>query len=199
MGHTYSVQAISLNYDNTKIVSGSWDDTIKLWDVASGECEKTFVGHADGIESVAFSHDGTKLVSGSRDNTIKLWDVASGTCERTFEGHENMVASVAFDHAGTKIISGSWDNTIRLWDAASGDCIKTLRQSVDYAILSHDDTKIVAASIGSIRIIDVDSGIQEQILSTESIYNAVHSIALNQDCIKIVSGGKDGSIKLWGY
>eukprot|EP01051_Picozoa_sp_SAG22_P037261 SAG22_NODE_18498_length_286_cov_0.844920_1_plen_75_part_01 len=65
------------------LASGSWDYTVKLWDVASGECLRTLEGHSDVVNSVAFDASGGTLASGSRDQTVKLWDVASGECLRT--------------------------------------------------------------------------------------------------------------------
>ena len=69
---------------------GSDDNTVKLWDVASGECLQTLEGHSHWVSSVSFSPDGKKLASGSGDNTVKLWDVQSGQCLQTLEGHLRM-------------------------------------------------------------------------------------------------------------
>ncbi|MFM7737929.1 MAG: WD40 repeat domain-containing protein, partial [Planctomycetota bacterium] len=77
-GHEERVQSVAFSPDGTRIVSGSGDSTLKLWDAASGEELKTLSGHTDGVGSVAFSPDGTRIVSGSLDTTLKLWDAASG-------------------------------------------------------------------------------------------------------------------------
>ncbi|MEE0961888.1 MAG: hypothetical protein U0L54_05005, partial [Bacteroidales bacterium] len=59
--------------DGTKIISGSNDKTIKIWDANTGECLKTLEGHSQPVYSVSYSPDGTKIISGSFDNTIKIW------------------------------------------------------------------------------------------------------------------------------
>lgn len=108
--------SVAFNSDGTKIVSGSYDDTIDLWDVSSGEQLDCLKGHSSWVNSVAFSPDGTKIVSCSDDETIKIWDVLSGKELNSLEGHSKEVNSVSFSPDGTKIVSGSWDKTIRMWN-----------------------------------------------------------------------------------
>ena len=114
-GHTDEVYSVAYSPDGTKIVSGSHDNTIKIWDANTGQCLKTLEGHSLDVNSVAYSPDGTKIISGSYDNTIKIWDANTGQCIKTLEGHSNVVISVAFSPDGTKIISGSWDKTVKIW------------------------------------------------------------------------------------
>ncbi len=79
-GHSSGVNWCAFSPDGTELVSGSYDNTLKVWDAASGTCRLTLVGHKNGVKSCAFSPDGTELVSGSYDSTLKVWDAASGTC-----------------------------------------------------------------------------------------------------------------------
>ena len=72
-GHSYGVLSVSYSPDGTKIISGSGDETVKIWDANTGECLKTLKGHLDIIWSVAYSPDSTKIISGSDDETIKIW------------------------------------------------------------------------------------------------------------------------------
>ena len=100
VGHRRDVTSVAFSSDGTILASGSEDDTIKLWDVATGRNIATLEGHTDYVTSVAFSHDGKLLASGSEDETVKLWDVATHTNTATLEGHTGEVLSVAFSHDG---------------------------------------------------------------------------------------------------
>ena len=77
-GHSILVESVAISPDGKTIVSGSYDNTIKIWDIQSGECLNTLEGHSYSVESVAISPDGKTIVSGSGNGTIKIWDIKSG-------------------------------------------------------------------------------------------------------------------------
>ena len=116
--HAEPVLSVAFSSDSKILASGSEDETIKLWDVATGKERATLRGHAIGIYSVAFSPNGNLLASGSHDATIKLWDVATGKLRATLNGHEFVARSVAFSPDGKTLATGSWDRTIKLWDVS---------------------------------------------------------------------------------
>jgi len=107
-GHTNGVMC--LQFDDNILVSGSYDSTIKIWDIETGQELRTLTGHALGVRCLQF--DKTKLVSGSLDGTLKVWDMRSGQVIRTFPGHDGAVISLHFD--GMILASGSQDKTIRV-------------------------------------------------------------------------------------
>ena len=100
------------------LASGSEDETIRLWDVSTGQEKATLQGHTGSVWSVSFSPDGQTLASSSGDETIRLWDVSTGQEKATLQGHTGWVWSVSFSPDGQTLASGSGDGTILLWDMA---------------------------------------------------------------------------------
>ena len=84
-GHSRWVTSVAFSHDDQRLASASGDNTVKIWDAASGKCLQTLEGHSDWVASVAFSHDDRRLASASGDNTVKIWDAASGKCLQTLE------------------------------------------------------------------------------------------------------------------
>ena len=120
-----SAWGVAFSPDGERIVSGSCDKTVRLWDADTGQpIGQPLTGHTDEVNSVAFSPDGTRIVSGSDDNTVRVWDADTGQpIGQPLTGHTDEVNSVAFSPDGTRIVSGSGDKTVRLWDADTGQPI----------------------------------------------------------------------------
>jgi WD40 repeat protein len=110
---------VAFSLDGQRIVTGSGDQTAKVWDSASGKELLTLKGHGGWVWSVAFSPDGQRIVTGSGDQTAKVWDSASGKELLTLRGHGSPVESVAFSPDGQRVVTGSADNSAKVWDAAS--------------------------------------------------------------------------------
>ncbi|CAO0797881.1 unnamed protein product [Mucor circinelloides] len=94
------------------IISSALDNTIKIWNTATGACLKTLFGHVQGIWGLAF--DKLRIVSGSHDKTIRVWDTETATCLYALEGHNGPVTAIAL--SDTKIISASDDGEVKIWD-----------------------------------------------------------------------------------
>ncbi|MDH6100450.1 trypsin-like peptidase domain-containing protein [Anabaenopsis sp. FSS-46] len=186
--------------DGRTLASGSWDRTVKLWDVATRREIATLTGHSFVVTSVAFSPDGKTLASsGSVDRTIKLWDVATGRKIATLTGHSDSVSSVAFSPDGKTLASGSVDRTIKLWDVATRRSIATLTghsEAVRSVAFSPDGKTLASGSEdNTIKLWDVATGRSITTLTGHS--NRVNSVAFSPDGKTLASGSEDNTIKLW--
>ena len=109
-GHSNGVMA--LQFIDNILATGSYDATIKIWDLDTGEVIRTLEGHTMGIRCLQF--DDTKLISGSLDRTLKVWNWRTGECLSTYNGHADGVISLHFD--SNLLASGSSDHTARVWN-----------------------------------------------------------------------------------
>jgi WD40 repeat protein len=93
---TPTVNSVAFSPDGTRIVSGSSDKSVRVWDASTGAELKVLNGHTSAVYSVAFSPDGTRIVSGSSDNSVRVWDASTGAELKVLNGHTESVNSVAF-------------------------------------------------------------------------------------------------------
>ena len=119
-GHSSRVTCAVFGPDGSWIASGSADNTIRLWDTASGRELRALVGHKNWIRSLAVSNNGKLLASGSNDQTAKIWNVASGRELFTLDGAHGPVEALAFSRDDRWLATGGNDGKVRLWDVQSG-------------------------------------------------------------------------------
>jgi len=121
-GHNHFVSDVVISSDGQFALSGSWDGTLRLWEISTGKCTRRFVGHTKDVLSVAFSVDNRQIVSGSRDRTIKLWNTL-GECKYTIveDGHTEWVSTVRFSpsQSAPVVVSGGWDKLVKVWNLSN--------------------------------------------------------------------------------
>jgi WD40 repeat protein len=121
-GHENLVRCVRFSACGRWALSGSFDKTLRLWDVAAGQCVRIFEGHADIIHSVAWDWERRWAISAGNDKSIRLWDLASGRCLRVFQDHFERVLAITMTGDGRWAVSGSGDKMLRLWNLVTGQC-----------------------------------------------------------------------------
>jgi hypothetical protein len=194
-GHTDTVCSVVVLPDGRTALSGSYDRTLALWDVASGARLRTFGGHSDRVTSVALSPDGRTAVSGSADKTVRLWDVATGLQRQEFDA-DTYVWSVAVAPGGRIALSGGEGN-FTFWDMNAGGDRKRPVTVADYvysAAFSPDGQSVLTSGrTGVVRLWTAG----REIRAFEGHSDWVYSVAFSPDGHIAASGSNDRTIKLW--
>lgn len=187
-GHHSDVLCVTVTDD--KIISGSDDQTIKIWDLGTGELLNTLSGHNSGIYSIIVNKG--KIISASSDRTVKIWDLNTGKLETTILGHTNHVYSVVSSE--NRFVTASLDKTIKIWDFETKKLLHTIKDTVSTWSLSLYDGKIFAGlSDGTIKIWELGSG--RLLSSYQEHEDSITSISVKNE--RVASASKDKTIKVW--
>ena len=184
--------------DGRLLASGSKDQQVKLWNMATGQFEKTLAGHTAPVFSQAFSPDGRMLASAGADAVIRLWDLASGQQRATLTGHPSWIWSVAFSPDGRRLASGGGnDNTMRLWDVATGKCLAVCQGHQSrvrgVAFLPDGQTAASGGEDNSVRLWDARTGEFRRSLQAEG---PVYGLAVAPQG-GILAGAGPGFVRFW--
>lgn len=200
--HAGFVSSLAVKADGSQIASGSWDKTIKIWDLETGQCRATLEGHSDDINSVAITPDGKRILSASNDQSVRVWDAGSGREVAKLEGHRGGARCVVALRDNARALSGGFDKTLRLWELASGKCLKMIECGTDggdevfsSAVNPAGTQALSGHRDGRIRLWNLETG---QCLATLTGHSSmVSSVQIEPDGRFAVSGSKDKTVKLW--
>jgi WD40 repeat protein len=213
-GHSDWVRSLAISPDGQTLASGSFDKTIKLWQLSSGKLNHTLSRHSKGVLCVVISPEGQILASGSFDETIKLWCLDTGELIQTLTGHSGSVRALAITSNGQTLVSGSFDETIKLWRLDTGELFDTLTEKAGWVsaialrprsanALSPDGQTIVSAGIDGIitrRQLDITGAgtkPEPQARTLSGNLSSVCSLAISPDGQILAAGCTDGNVKLW--
>lgn len=154
-GHTHSVRAIAAHADT--LVSGSYDNTVRVWRISTGETVHVLQGHSQKVYSVVLDVARNRCISGSMDSFVKIWDLETGTCMHTLEGHSLLVGLL--DLRDERLVSAAADSTLRIWDPESGRCQSTLTAHTGaITCFQHDGRKVISGSDRTLKMWDIRTG-----------------------------------------
>ncbi|GET43354.1 WD40 repeat domain-containing protein [Microseira wollei] len=179
------------------LVSGSLDNTIKLWHPNRGEEIRTLTGHDGEVFSVAISPDGQTLVSGSWDNTIKLWDLDTGEELHTIFARN--VRYIAISPDGQTLTAGCADGTVKLWHIGTGSLLDGFtghKDGIRFLAFSPDGNTLASASEdNTIKLWHLATG--KVLCTLRGHSDRVRCVAFSPDGTTLASGSDDNTIKIW--
>ncbi|XP_064361405.1 ribosomal RNA-processing protein 8 isoform X2 [Dromaius novaehollandiae] len=172
-----------LQFCGNRIVSGSDDNTLKVWSAVTGECVQTLVGHTGGVWSSQMRD--SIVISGSTDRTLKVWNADTGECVHTLYGHTSTVRCMHLH--GNRVVSGSRDATLRLWDIETGQCLHVLMGHVAAVrCVQYDGHKVVSGAYDyTVKVWDPESESCTHTLQGHT--NRVYSLQAVLTCISLGS------------
>lgn len=196
--HSDWVRCLSFTPDGTKLVSGSFDKTIKVWQLNQGQAIYTLTDHVKGVFALAVSPDGKLLASSSWDELIKLWNLETGTLLQNLTHHRASVRSLAISADSKTLIGGSFDRTISLWNLVDGGIVKTISDSESIAAISLSPNGKFVASTGDDGTVKIWSLTTGTLLVTSSgNQHCLGSLVVSPDSQTIAAGTVNGYVVLW--
>ncbi|KAF7979603.1 hypothetical protein HWV62_41920 [Athelia sp. TMB] len=154
-GHDHAVRALAAR--GRTLVSGSYDCTVRIWDIITGECKWVLSGHTQKVYSVVLDPSRNQACSGSMDSTVRVWNLLTGECQYTLGGHTSLVGLLGL--SPSYLVSAAADSTLRIWDPDTGELRHTLAAHTGaITCFQHDEFKVLSGSDGTLKMWNVRDG-----------------------------------------
>lgn len=198
-GHTSMVLDAAVTPDGRRVVSASGDNTLIVWDLASGKAEQVLKGHNSYVTSVVVTPDGRRVISGSLDTTVRVWDLVDGQEVFVLRGHTAQIEALSVTPDSKHAISASDDGTLKVWDLLSGVLCCTLSghsAGVTDVEVTRDGRYAVSASEDStLSVWDLERGTERHKLGTRN-WRSGQKITM-PDGREAIYFAADGVLTLW--
>lgn len=207
IGHRYyiwygqspsEVTADDWSPDGSRVVTGSKDTTVKVWDAMTGANVVVYSGHTGAIWGVSWQPGGQQIASGGEDKTVRVWDATTGAMNQIYSGHTGSVYTVVWSPDGTRVASGGADNTVQVWNPNTGESVTYTGHTapVHMVAWSPDGSKIASSS--------EDKTVQVWDANTLQLYltytrhtDKVLAVDWSHDGTRIASSGWDTTVQVW--
>jgi WD40 repeat protein/serine/threonine protein kinase len=197
-GHAGWVYAVAFSRDGTRLATGGWDRTLKIWDAAGGSLLATGAGQSSIITALAFSPDGTRLASSNEGHTVGIWEAATGREISTLRGHARAVVSLAYSPDGRSLVTGGEDHHVKFWDVSTDHPIAFREHKgwVTSLSFSPDGGRVLSSSGDrTLRIWDPATGRRLQALPDQNEW--VFAAAFSPDGRHLASCTAGLNMSLW--
>jgi WD40 repeat protein len=198
-GHDDGVLACAVAPDGRRVISGSLDGTLRIWDLEDGRTLATLDGQHGGVSSCAVTPDGRRVIWGSLDGMLRIWDLDQERASDLREGHADLVFGCAVTPDGRRAVSASADRTLKVWDLERRERLAVLAGHADWVrscAVTADGRRVVSASYdGTLRVWDLEDG--RELATLEGHTDWVRSCAVTADGRRAVSGSADGTLRVW--
>ncbi|XP_061472463.1 F-box and WD repeat domain containing protein 10B [Rhineura floridana] len=192
-GHAGSIRAIYLNEQKGLLLSGSYDLSIRMWNIFTGSCVKIFNGHSGSITCLDLYKN--KFVSGSKDCTAKMWNIETGKCMKTF-GHKAIVWAAKMNE--THVVSACDKGLVKVWHAETCILIKTLQGHLGpVKCLSFDQWHLVTGSSDGYILGWSMLGNHKRCLG--AFRHPMEVLSLGFLYLRVISGCADGKIRIFNF
>ncbi|WP_414754712.1 hypothetical protein, partial [Anabaena sp. CCY 9910] len=213
VGHSDWVKAVAVTPNGKQVISGSKDNTLKVWNLETGEEQFTLIGHTESVNAIAVTPDGKRVISGSSDHTLKIWDLATGNELFTFSGHRTQVVALTVTPDSKWVISASVPNIIKVWDLESGKEKFTVFPHSDLirSIVAYPDSKffISGSDDKTIKVCDLKTGREhfsfnnidkeprEGQFADEVYPDEVYAVAISPNSKLLIAGSSTNAVRVW--
>ena len=200
-GHSNEVWSVVALTDDNRCVSGSWDNSIRFWNILTGECLRVVNLGCSDLFRMHASDDGSRAVSGHSDGIIRFWNLDTGECLATVKGHSDIVESLQISRDGRFAVSCSKDNTVKVLDFETGTCVGTLeghQEMVVSVAISPNGAFILSSGFTdrTVRLWDWKSGVCLQVIKYEE-NDIPLSVVFSPDGLRFLVGTTKGTLYVY--
>ncbi|CAJ0960927.1 unnamed protein product, partial [Mesorhabditis belari] len=186
-----------LQVHSGRIITGSADNTLRVWNVDDTQPAFTLTGHMGRILTFQMSDDGKYIISGSADQTVRVWCGQTGFQRDVLQGHTGTVNCISLH--GTTLVSGSGDQTLRVWDIIDGKCLHILTGHLaEVRFVLFDGKRVVSSADGDDFTVKVwNAHTEECLYMLKGHTDTILSLLFESERDLVVSGSRDGTIRVW--
>lgn len=202
-GHSAGIWALAISPDGRTLVSCSADKSVRVWDLVTNERNTIIFSHETVVYALAFSPYGKVFASGGKDKIIKIWDAKERTLLKSLEGHQGDIRTIAISPDNRYLVSGSGDKTVKVWELESGKLVTTFAGHTDrvvtVAIGNDSETVFSGSTDNTIKVWSIKNNRLITTLSEHQDWVLALATIQQENLNLLVSGGRDGTIKVWEY